>query len=220
MVMTRFNPLPAQEGGVRERPRSHPIPDSPTTGPADLSRWLDEHRQAIAERWILEVCSRGEDLAPEVRALLEEFVELVTSLLSPGLGAYREQVERLFQEAAALYGNFGARRGQAAGEAVEEFQVLREVVLRYLYLDPPGGRLEAVGLRELLQLNRLVDVGVAYASVGHTDTLFFNLFQGTGVTGSLTPPILTEIGTQVKAIRDELDRLLEHAAGDAGSGAG
>jgi hypothetical protein len=209
--MARSNPLPAKEGGVKERSRSLPHPESAPAGPADLGRWLDDRRETIAERWILEIRSRAEALDAEVLGLLEEFAGLVTSMLAPGLGAYREQVERLFQEAATLYGNLGAHRGQAAGEAVEEFQILREVVLRYLYLDPPGGRLEGVGLRELLQLNRLVDVGVAYASVGHTDTLFFNLFHATGVGGQPSPPILAEVRTQVEAIRDELDRLLEHA---------
>jgi len=173
----------------------------------------------MAERWILEIGSRSQSLEPSERALLEEFVHLVTAMLAPGLGAYREQVERLFQEAATLYGNLGAHRGQAAGEAVEEFQILREVVLRTLVLDPPGGMLDNLGLRELLQLNRLVDVGVAYASVGHTDTLFFNLFQGTGVTRKLSPPVLAEVGTQVEAIREELGRLLAHASGDPDPGA-
>lgn len=217
--MTRSNPLPTQEGGVAKRPRSLPIPDSPNAGPAELSRWLEEHRDSMAERWILEIGSRSQSLEPSERALLEEFVHLVTAMLAPGLGAYREQVERLFQEAATLYGNLGAHRGQAAGEAVEEFQILREVVLRTLVLDPPGGMLDNLGLRELLQLNRLVDVGVAYASVGHTDTLFFNLFQGTGVTRKLSPPVLAEVGTQVEAIREELGRLLAHASGDPDPGA-
>jgi hypothetical protein len=186
-------------------------------GPAELARWLESHREAIAERWILEICSRSPSLETDLRALLEEFVELLTSMLAPGLGAYREQVERLFQETATLFGNFGAHRGQAAGEAVEEFQILREVVLRNLYLEPPGGRLESVGLREFLQLNRLVDVGVAYASVGHTDTLFFSLFQGTGVAVAPAPPLLAEVGDQIQAIREELMRLREHVAGEDAS---
>jgi hypothetical protein len=172
---------------------------------------LDERRDAIAERWLLEIRSRSEGMDGELVALLGEFVHLLASFLAPGLGAYREQVGSLFQQAAELFGNLGAHRGQAAGEAVEEFQILREVLIRFLYQLPlEGVGLDGIGLREFLQLNRLIDLGVTYTSVGHTDALFFNLFQGTGVSESPTPELLGEVREQVVALREELDRLLLH----------
>jgi len=218
--MHRFNPFPPDEGGVAERPRPSSIQESAHLTPAELSDWLDAHRQGIAERWIVEVRSRAGDVDEAVLPLLEEFLHLLASFLAPGMGAFRDQAEVLLQEAAELYGNLGGHRGQAAGEAVEEFQLLREVLLRFLYLDSPAGGIESVGLREFLQLNRLVDVGVTYASIGHTDTLFFNLFQGTGVTGAPTPEFLGTVRDQVGAIRDELDRLLDHQAKEEAARAG
>jgi len=202
--MHRFIPFTAEEGGVAERPRPSPIQESAPLTPAELSDWLDAHR----------------DVDETVLPLLEDFLHLLAAFLAPGMGAFRDQAEVLFQEAAELYGNLGGHRGQAAGEAVEEFQLLREVLLRFLYLDSPAGGIESVGLREFLQLNRLVDVGVTYASIGHTDTLFFNLFQGTGVTGAPTPEFLDTVRDQVGAIREELDRLLDHQAREEAARAG
>lgn len=218
--MHRFNPFTHDEGGVAERPRRSSIQESAPLTPAELSDWLDAHRQAIAERWIVEVRSRAGDVDAAVLPLLEEFLHLLTSFLAPGMGAFRDQAEVLLREAAELYGNLGGHRGQAAGEAVEEFQLLREVLLRFLYLDSPAGGIESLGLREFLQLNRLVDVGVTYTSIGHTDTLFFNLFQGTGVTEAPTPEFFETVGDQVAAIRDELDRLLDHEAKEEAARAG
>lgn len=175
--------------------------------PAELSSWLDEQREAMADRWLLEVRSRSEGIDGELLTLIEDFLHLLTSLLAPGLGAFREQVEAILQQSAELYGNLGAHRGLAAGEAVEEMQLLRRVLLRFLYTLLPGGGSTGASLRDLLQLNRLVDLGVTYASVGHTDTLFFNLFHGTGVSGTPTPELLAEVREQVSGAWDELSLL-------------
>jgi len=213
--MQRFDPFSSEDGGVTERPLSSAVGESGLVTPEELSEWLQSHHRAIAERWIGEVRSRVGDVNDPVIPLLEDFLHLLSSFLGPGLGVYRDQVEALFQSAAELYGNLGGHRGQAAGESVEEFQLLREVILRFLHLDPPGGSIESVGLRELLQLNRLVDLGVTYVSIGHTDTLFFNLFQGAGVTGGPTPELLREVRDQVTSIRGDLEALVEHAEREA-----
>ena len=180
-----------------------------TLTPAELSSWLEEQREAMAARWLLEVRSRSEGIDGELLVLIGDFLHLFTSLLAPGLGAFRYQVEAVLQQAAELYGNLGAHRGLAAGEAVEEVQLLRGVLLRFLYTLPPGGGSTRVSLRDLLQLNRLVDLGVTYASVGHTDTLFFNLFHSAGVSGAPTPELLAEVREQVAGVWDELSLLLE-----------
>lgn len=174
----------------------------------DLASWLLEHEEALAERWREEIGFRTEGMAEEVSELVDEFLGLLTSLLAPGLGAFREQVEAILQQAAELYGNLGAHRGLAAGEAVEEFQILREILLRFLFDEVQRGRSLGEGLRDLLQLNRLIDRGVTYVSVGHTDTLFFALVHGTGVSGPPTTELLGVVGEQVAAIREELAELL------------
>ena len=49
---------------------------------------------------------------------------------------------------------------------------------------------------------------VTYASIGHTDTLFFQTsFHAAGVAEGLTPDILAEVREQVEGIHDELSLL-------------
>ncbi|TVP80212.1 MAG: hypothetical protein EA352_00215 [Gemmatimonadales bacterium] len=178
--------------------------------PAQLSRWLEEHQEAIAHRWFVEVRARGEGVDGPVAQVMEEFLELLVGFLPLGVGPLRDQVEPIYQQAAELYGNLGALRGLAAGESVEEVQLLREVLLRFLYRQPPSGGSAgpaAMGLREFLRLNRMVDLCVTQASVGHTDTLFFNLLHESGVTGAGTERALEGTRSQIAAFREELERL-------------
>jgi hypothetical protein len=188
--------------------------------PEELAEWLGAHEKAIAQRWLIELRTRGERVPSEVRDLLRSFLELLVRFLPPSLGAFRTQVEPLFQQAAELYGNLGAHRGLVAGEAVEEFQLLREVLLRLLYTEPPGEERVGVALREMLQLSRFVDLGVTYASVGHTDTLFFHLLHGGGgPVSSPTPEVLDEVTEQIETLAGELDRILSFEAAN-GNGDG
>ena len=175
--------------------------------PEELTRWLEERVQGLSQRWLREMDRRVEGNLGEARNLLEDLCPLLVSCLPHLLGPFRSQVEALWQEAAEFYGNVGSMRGLAAGEAIEEFQLLREVLIRQLFEDPPGDGLRTLGFREILRLNRILDEGVTYAGVGHTDALFFALFQGAGVARSLTPELYTEVADQITAIRRELDRV-------------
>lgn len=195
---------------------AQPQPDPADRGPsppltsADLSRWLEGHREAISRRWFVEVRSRGERIESPVAELLEEFLELLVRFLPLGVGPLRDQVEPIYQQAAELYGNVGAIRGLAAGESVEEMQLLREVLLRFLYRHPPRGDADpasVMGLREFLRLNRMVDLAVTQASVGHTDTLFFNLLHEAGVADPANESTLDPIRSQIMAFSEELTRL-------------
>ena len=109
------------------------------------------------------------------------FCGLLTRMLPGALGPLREHVEPLWLQTAELFGSVAAQRGLAAGEALDEFQILREVLIRELYADPPAGGRVPLSLRDLLRLNRVIDRGVTQAGVGHADALFFALFQGSGV---------------------------------------
>ncbi len=140
--------------------------------------------------------------------MLECFFSLLTSMLPTALGPYREQIEPLWIQASELFGSVAARRGLAVGEAVEEFQILREVLVRTIYEDPPVSDRAAIRLRDLLRLNRLVDRGVTFASVGHADALFFALFQGSGVPQRLDDEVVGEVDEQLSAIREQLSELM------------
>ena len=104
----------------------------------------------------------------------------------------------------------------SAGEVIEEFQLLREVILRMMFEVPPAGPLSGVPLREVLLLNRAIDIGVTQSSVGHTDLLFFSLLHGSGAPEPLDPVELREVRDQIAQLRGEGHRTMRHVA-QAGS---
>ena len=142
-------------------------------------------------------------------------------LLVPGsLGPYRTQIEPLWREASELYGNLATIRGLAAGEVIEEFQLLREAVIKLLYAEGGGTGEDGISLRDLLRLNRIVDRGVTFSAVGYTDALFFALFQGSGVRSELNGEIVVEVGEQLRMIREEYMELMGHLGSGGRGGKG
>ena len=135
--------------------------------------------------------------------LLEDFLRLLVSMLPVAMGPHRRQLEPVWQTAAELYGSFGVARGLASGEIVEEFQLLREGLIRMLFKEPPPSSGAPLFGSEMIRLNRFLDMGVTQASVGHTDRLFFDLFQGGGTASQITPELVTEIRRQLAGIEEE-----------------
>jgi hypothetical protein len=193
----------------------HPISDvlkQKKLEPVELARWLEERHDRIRDRWLSDVQSRDSGWSPAVEALTVEFFDLFLDMLPHGLGPFKDQVEPIWVQAAELFGSMAAKRGLAAGEVIEEFQILRDAVIRFLYAEPPVAGPLRISLRDLLRVNRFVDRGVTQASVGHTDALFFALFQGGGVSESLTDDTVAEIRSQLDVIRGEF-RQVERALG-------
>ena len=174
--------------------------------PSELARWLAERSDRIRDRWLADINGRGGWTEP-VEELITEFFDLFVDMLPHGLGPFKEQVEPFWVQAAGLFGLMAAQRGLAAGEVIEEFQMLRDAVIRFLYAEPPVAGPLRISLRDLLRVNRLIDRGVTQASVGHTDRLFFALFQGRGVSDGLTVENIAEIRTQLDAIRREFRQI-------------
>lgn len=143
------------------------------------------------------------------RELVEAFIGTLVSFLPAFLGPYREQVQPLWQQATETYGSVAAKRGLAAGEVIEEFQLLRAEILRLFYDDPPVRNLDRLPLRDVLRINRVVDEGVTHASVGHTDALFFALFQGTGAPESLSEEQAEGVHEQLRAAREEFREVMK-----------
>ena len=77
-------------------------------------------------------------------------------------------------------------------------------MIRLLYQDPPLGGRVPVSLREVLRLNRAIDRGVTHASIGHTDALFFSLFEGSGIPDAPPEDLIAEVRDQLAGIREEL----------------
>jgi len=177
--------------------------------PVELAAWVEMQLPRITRRWLREVQNRYDPGTRGVNGLLEDFLGLLASFLPGMLGPYRQQVEALWTRASELFGAVAAKRGLAAGEAIEEFQILREVVISLLYQDPPLGGRAPVSLREILRLNRAIDMGVTHASVGHTDALFFSLFEGSGIPDAPpTSELVEELRRELTAIREELRQIL------------
>lgn len=150
---------------------------------------------------------RGAADGDGVGELLEQFMSLLLALLPGLMGPLRDQLDPFWNQTAELFGSLAANRGLAAGEAVEEAQLLREGILRHLYQDPPMAPGGAMGLREVLRLNRLMDRLVTHTSVGHTDALFFALFQGSGVPERLSDDVRYEVRAQLEAIRGGMEEV-------------
>jgi hypothetical protein len=175
----------------------------------ELAAWVEMRLPRITQKWLKEVQNRYDPGTRGINGLLEEFLGLLASFLPGMLGPYRDQVEPLWNRSAELFGAVAAKRGLAAGEVIEEFQVLREVVISLLYQDPPLGGRSPVSLREVLRLNRAIDMGVTHASVGHTDALFFSLFEGSGIPDTPpTPELVEELRQELAGIREDLRTIL------------
>lgn len=177
---------------------------TPSVDPAELSRWLEDGAGPLAERWLASVRGRDVSLGNGVEELLQGFFGVLLRLLPLTVGPMRETAETLWVQVAELFGSLAAQRGLAAGEVIEEFQILREALIRLLWASPPVAEPSALALREVLRLNRVIDQGVTHASVGHTDALFFALFQGSGVPDSLNDDARYEIREQLQAMGNEV----------------
>lgn len=173
----------------------------------DFAEWVEGRRTQMATRWGALVAQRTGRTDEPLDPLLKRFFDLTLQLLPACLGPYRSQFIPLFRTLAELYGSMGATRGLAAGEIIEEVQLLREVLIRRLFAEPPAFRRAPVLLREILRLNRMVDRAVTFASVGHTDAMFFSLFQGSGIPAQLTEELRAELSEQFDAIEAEASDL-------------
>lgn len=174
----------------------------------ELSIWLQDRSEEIADRWGLELRARSGRDEGRLEPLRDGLLHAMARFLGPAVSPWRDQVEPLLHQVAALYGNVAALRGLAAGDVVEEVQLLREVLLRFLHreagpMQGPGG----LGLRETLRLNRVVDQLVTHANVGHIDALFFHLLHGTGVTEVPGDELLGELHDELAALENELASL-------------
>lgn len=204
------------------RSMDHRVPDelaSPTSTrrrrglpPMQLAAWLEDRLGPMAAAWAAEIRARGIGGERALDEVLDRFTAVLVSFLPWMLGPWRDTVDPLWVRAAELFGSVAARRGLAAGEVIEEFQILRELVIRDLYRDPPAGGRVPLSLRDILRLNRGIDRGVTHASVGHTDALFFQFFE-TGGGGPVedTQSLIDEVTEQLDALELELRQIAEHA---------
>lgn len=184
----------------------------PSLHPFTLAGWIRERSPGIAERWARGLLASGETWNGGGEIALRPFCRTLVSLLPGMITPGRTEILPLWTECTELFGSVAARRGLSAGEVIEEFQLLREVILRMMFEVPPAGSLREVPLREVLLLNRAIDIGVTQSSVGHTDLLFFSLLHGSGAPEPLGPDELREVCDQIAQLRNEGRRTVRHLA--------
>lgn len=174
--------------------------------PLELAEWLQQKLPTIREQWARRIHEDGVGRSEPWDRIIDEFTYLLVSFLPPLLGPLRGELRSIWDGCAELFGATAAQRGLAAGEVIEELQVLRELVIRELYRDPPMGGEVPLSLRDILQLNRAIDRAVTHASVGHTDALFFELFEQREDQDRMPPAALAEeVTKQLSVIRDEFE---------------
>ena len=178
----------------------------PTTASSITNRlweWLELQTEFLSQHWFDEVRHRS-TLDPQMEPLLKRFLGLLTGMIPQAVGYNRAHVDPLWRQAAELYGSLGAQRGMAAGEIVEEFQILRQALIRLVFQASAAPHRAAFSLADALRLNRFLDKGVTHASIGHTDALFFAHFQGSGVPKVPTEQLMKEVEEQLRGIEKEL----------------
>ena len=172
--------------------------------PSALKVWLEEHGEQIARRWRAEIRTREDRRAEDGDGFLGRFLDSLTAFLPPCLGDGREHGEEIWHQATHLYGALALRRGLAAGEVVEELQLLRQVLLRLLLEAPPSDWDDRGFQLDFLAVNQILDAGVVRASVAYVDDLFFSHLQGSGVPEGVGSEVEEEMERQLEAFRREL----------------
>ena len=181
----------------------------PRVAPLELVEWLQQKLPAVREQWARRIHENGLGRSDPWDRIIDEFTYLLVAFLPPLLGPLRGEVRPIWDRCAELFGATAAQRGLAAGEVIEELQVLRELVIRELYRDPPMGGQVPLSLREILQLNRAIDRAVTHGSVGHTDALFFELFEQGEHQDPVPPEALAEeVRKQLGVIRAEFEAVV------------
>lgn len=174
-----------------------------------LKTWLESREGEISDRWMQELrlgegCQGG-----GTEKILETVARHLVSFLPSCFGERRERGLEVWQNATHLYGSLALRRGLAAGEVVEELQLLRQVILRLFlqegFPDTLGKESEkTIPHMEFLTLNRVLDRGVSRANVSYVDELFFAHLQGSGVPEGIDDEVAGEMFRQLELLREEL----------------
>lgn len=199
-----------------QAPPTRPRGSRPKARPLDVANYLREHGDELAEVWSAEIRGREVGQGDEFDSMIARFTAQLVALLPWLLGPHGSHIQPLWDRTAELFGMIGSKRGLAAGEVIEEFQILRDLLIRMLYRSPPPQG--PLSLRDTLRLNRIVDRGVTHASVGHTDALFFQFFEAQETPLENSPgDIVREAEAQLALVEEELSQIVEITPAEASS---
>jgi hypothetical protein len=188
--------------GVTIRPSS--------TALAAAGKAIAEHRDEFALDWAHWIRHRHRTVDGLNFSTIERQLKLLVSILSELPGPHRTAATELWLTASEWYGQVAAERGLAAGEVVEEFQHLRELLIRDL--SQMISRLPArQSMATVLRLNRFLDEGIAHAVVGYTDRLVETFLNRSGVPVGSMDAAETEIERRLARLELEAERLHNRA---------
>ncbi len=170
---------------------------------------MADHRDPMIKEWADWLNDRVSTASAIPRTTLERELRLLFDILIEGAGPLRRSVNEVWHHACEHYGRFGAARGLAAGEIVEEIQYLRELITRRI-----GPVLAGIRPRQamaiILRLNSTLDKGIAVAVVGYTDALVATLFTQNGVPAPNSALDHHDIERQLEQIEAELTAVVRH----------
>ncbi len=170
---------------------------------------MADHRDAMIAEWAEWLRHRVASAAAIPHSTLERELRLLFDILIEGVGPLRRSVNEVWHHACEHYGRFGAARGLAAGEIVEEIQYLRELLTRRIGPVLSGLR-QRQAMAIILRLNTTLDKGIAVAVVGYTDALVATLFAQNGVPAPDTALDSHDIERQLELLEGELAEVVRH----------
>lgn len=167
------------------------------------ARLVSDQRDSLVAEWSHRLGDRltASSLVP--RDLVERQLGLILDLIIQSVGPLRREVGPMWRKACEHHGRAASLRGLAAGEVVEEFQHLRELLTLRLAASVIALR-PRQALAIMLRLHRLLDHGTASAVVGYTDALVATLFVQSGVPTADTEVDGVELERQIVTIEQEL----------------
>ncbi len=158
--------------GVTMRPSTNTM--------AAVAQTLSDRRDKIHTEWSEWIAKRLATVPHLRRETIDRQLRLLVELLTVMTGPRRREANELWLSASEWYGRTAALRGLAAGEIVEEFQYLRELLIRHL-LELVISLVPRQSMAAVLRLNRLMDTATAHAVVGYTDALVESLLERQGI---------------------------------------
>jgi hypothetical protein len=170
---------------------------------------MAEHRDAVIHDWTDWLSERVSSAATIPRGTFERELRILYNIMIESVGPLRRSVDEVWHHSCEHYGRFGAARGLAAGEVVEELQYLRALLIRRIgpVLTPLRQR-QAMAI--ILRLNTFLDKGIAVAVVGYTDALVATLFSQNGVPSPDTALDRQDIEKQLEQLEAELAAVVRH----------
>jgi hypothetical protein len=176
-----------------------------------VGRRIVSARDDIVEAWFEQVSSRhfgSRGLEPiELRRMLC----LIVSLLAHMTGALRREARETWFDSTELYGRLAEARGLSAGEVVDEFRYLRELLIVEL-----GDLIVALPARQQLptvfRVNRACDMAISSAVVGYTDALVEKMFRRDGIPVPAADSV-AEMVASLHRLEGELRFMDERSAG-------